>query len=132
MRNAFQTQILAATGGTALELVEGIQELWSGYGAILRYRVHGGCCASVVVKQVRLPEQAEHPRGWNTERSHQRKLRSYQIESVWYRDWSSRCGSGCRVPHCLAIERCGDETLMVFEDLDAAGFPQRRTTVTPR
>ncbi|PLY01652.1 MAG: choline kinase [Desulfuromonas sp.] len=132
MPDAAAALILGATGGTSLELVEGIQELWSGYGATLRYRVHGGRCASVVVKQVRLPEQDGHPRGWNTELSHQRKLRSYQVESAWYRDWSSRCGSGCRVPHCLAIESCGDETLMVFEDLDAAGFAQRRTEVTPQ
>jgi len=130
MRNDFQEIIRQATGADSIKLMEGIQELWSGYGAILRYRLHGSPRKSVVVKHVRSPEQAGHPRGWNTDLSHQRKLRSYRVESAWYRDWSVRCDTACRVPECLGVTTLDDETLMVFEDLDAAGFAQRRTEVT--
>jgi len=132
MRNDLQEIIRRSTGADSIELVEGIQELWSGYGAILRYRLHGSTRKSVVVKHVRFPEQNNHPRGWNSEFSHQRKLRSYQVESTWYRDWSGRCGTNCRVPKCLDVTTLDDETLMVFEDLDAAGFGQRRSAVSPQ
>jgi hypothetical protein len=35
-----------------------------------------------VIKYVKLPDQGLHPRGWNTDRSHQRKIRSYQVETA--------------------------------------------------
>jgi hypothetical protein len=85
----------------------------------------------VVVKHVKLPDRHHHPRGWNTDRSHQRKIRSYQVETAWYRDWASRCDARCRVPACLALESDADEFLMVFEDLDASGFPLRKCALTP-
>jgi len=130
MRDDFLELIRQAGEATSIELVEGIQELWSGYGAILRYRLHGAPRKSVVVKHVRYPQQGEHPRGWNTDLSHQRKLRSYQVETAWYRHWSGRCDTTCRVPACLAVTSRDDETLMVFEDLDASGFPLRKTALS--
>lgn len=104
---------------------EVIQELWSGYGKILRIRLSGGSRASVVAKHVRVPNGGTHPRGWNTNLSHQRKLKSYEVETVWYRDWSRQCDDTCRIPHLLAYEQQGDEILLVLEDLDEAGYPAR-------
>ncbi len=129
MHEDFPAIIRQATGATDIELIEVIQELWSGYGVILRYRLTGSERGRVVVKHVRFPDRVHHPRGWNTDRSHRRKLRSYEVEMAWYARWSARCGAGCPVPHCLALETRGDETLMVLEDLDGAGFPQRREAV---
>ncbi len=130
MHEDFPEIIKQATGADAIELADVIQELWSGYGTIRRYRLLGCERPSVVVKHVHLADPAGHPRGWNTDFSHQRKLRSYRIESAWYADWSSRCDKTCRVPQCLALEQRDDETLMVLEDLDAAGFPARRECLT--
>ncbi len=130
MNEHFQEIIRKATGAEAIFESEVIQELWSGYGKILRYDLTGTDRGSVVVKHVRLPEEVRHPRGWNTDISHQRKLRSYEVETAWYRHWSARCGDACPVPRCLALETQGDEVLMVLEDLDAAGFPLRRESVT--
>ena len=56
-----------------------IQSLWSGYGSIKKYELSGCDLPSVIVKHVR-PDQVTHPRGWNTDLSHQRKLKSYQVE----------------------------------------------------
>ena len=42
------------------------------------------------------------------------------------RDWAPACDARCRVPACLALEADADEFLMVFEDLDASGFPLRK------
>ena len=67
-----------------MELAEEIQELWSGYGAILRYRLTGSTCSTVIVKHVSLLDGENHSRGWNTDLGHQRKLRSYQVETAWY------------------------------------------------
>ncbi len=129
MHPEFTDIIRQVTGATDIRLVEGIQELWSGYGAILRYALTGSDRSTVVVKHVRLADGGDHPRGWNTDLSHQRKLRSYQVETAWYRDWSRHCGDGCRVPQSLAVETRADETLMVLEDLDAVGYPERKDSV---
>ena len=132
MHENFQQIIKQATGASDITLVEVIQELWSGYGAILRYELSGAERRWVVVKHVHFPEQRAHPRGWNTDRSHLRKLRSYAVETAWYAEWSVRCSAACRVPQCLALETRGDETLIVMEDLDDAGFLARRETAGKR
>ena len=130
MNHDFQEVILEATGAAALYHIEDIQSLWSGYGKIVRYGLRGTDRERVVVKHVQLPDQHNHPRGWNTDRSHQRKMHSYQVETAWYRDWASACDARCRVPSCLALESDADEFLMVFEDLDASGFPLRKSAVS--
>ncbi|MFT7580013.1 MAG: aminoglycoside phosphotransferase (APT) family kinase protein [Myxococcota bacterium] len=119
--------LLLCTGGRA-HSVEVVQTLWSGYGQLLRCRLSDSTSDSVVVKHVRWPSTQDHPRGWNSTRSHQRKVRSYQVEAQWYRRYAERCGEGCRVPRCIAAN-LGDEVALVLEDLDGAGFEGRRTRV---
>jgi hypothetical protein len=51
---------------------------------IVRYGLEGSEYKSVVIKHVRLPYQSQHPRGWNTDLSHQRKIKSYHVEMAWY------------------------------------------------
>ncbi len=130
MHKDFPDIIKQATGANKIELIEVIQELWSGYGTIGRYRLSGAERQSVVIKHVHVSDPAGHPRGWNSDLSHQRKLRSYQVESAWYRQWSESCDENCRLPDCLAVASRGDETLMVLEDLDASGFAGRREMVS--
>lgn len=130
MNKHFQQTILNATGATALNEIEEIQSLWSGYGKIIRYGLKGSTTNSVVIKHVRPPMQEKHPRGWNTDLSHARKIKSYQVEKTWYDKWSHHCDEACRVPDCLALESIDDEVFMVLEDLDASGFTQRKTTVS--
>lgn len=130
MNHSYEKVICKATGADDIFLIEDIQSLWSGYGKIKRYGLKGGSCERVVVKHVKLPDKAHHPRGWNTDISHQRKINSYHVESAWYRDWSKLCDDSCRVPHCFALQEGDEEFLMVFEDLDASGFPARKNTVS--
>ncbi|MDH5325110.1 MAG: phosphotransferase [Gammaproteobacteria bacterium] len=126
--------IKSSTGANYAKHVEDIQSLWSGYGKIMRYALSGGESRSVVVKHVRLPDRRHHPRGWDTDLSHQRKIRSYHVESAWYRDWAGRCDGSCRVPNSFALEPVvdaeehGEEFLMVLEDLDASGYPVRKSS----
>ena len=109
-----------------------LQSLWSNYGSIKRYFLPAQSPDSVIVKQVQLPDEISHPRGWNTNRSHQRKLRSYQVESLWYRSFAQRCDDSCRVPRCYQLEQTDSEFLMVLEDLDAAGFALRHESLSPQ
>lgn len=129
MNSLFINKIKEVTGAVEIFELEVIQSLWSGYGKILRYGLKDSEKASVVIKHVRLPDEGNHPRGWNTNLSHERKLKSYQVETAWYENWSSRCDESCRIPECLAVEVDGDEVLIVLEDLDASGYPERVTSV---
>lgn len=130
MNDHFQHIILQSTGASSLFEMGTIQNLWSGYGKIRRFGLKGSSAKSVVVKHVRLPIPNGHPRGWNTDISHERKIKSYQVETAWYAKYSHKCDDLCRIPKCLAYESAGEEVLMVLEDLDAAGFPGRRTSVS--
>lgn len=120
--------VLRATGARAIAGTQIVQSLWSGYGQILRFTLDGGRLPSVIVKHVRWPDHQNHPRGWNSDRSHERKLQSYQVETKWYDRYAQLCSETCRVPRCLALETQAGEVIMVMEDLDASGFagrPQR-------
>ncbi len=122
--------VLSATGARAVVETRAVQSLWSGYGQIVRYFVEGGEQASVIVKHVRWPDERNHPRGWNSDRSHERKLESYRVETAWYDRYAHRCPDGCRVPRRLALETRADEVVMVLEDLDASGYAGRRRRVS--
>lgn len=130
MNKHFQNIILKTTGANKLLHIETIQSLWSGYGAIERYGLQGCARNSVIIKHIRLPQQNQHPRGWNTDLSHQRKIKSYQVEMAWYQHWSKLCHDACRVPHCLATESRQDEMFILLEDLNSSGFPLLKTQVS--
>ena len=119
--------VLDATGARRILDATVIQSLWSGYGEIVRLRLAGGLHESVVLKHITAPEAGNHPRGWNTGLSHQRKIRSYQVEAHWYRGYAYQCAeAGCHVPQCLAVSASESETVLVLTDLDAEGFHLRR------
>jgi len=121
--------ILAVTNAVGLKEREVVQSLWSGYGSIERIGLDGLEVESVIVKHVR-PDVSSHPRGWNTDFSHRRKLKSYQVETHWYGRQRERGEPGmARMPECIGAKVEGDEVLLVLEDLDAAGFAGRRNSV---
>ncbi|WP_370980443.1 oxidoreductase family protein [Agaribacterium sp. ZY112] len=122
--------ILRATKARDICAIEKLQSLWSGYGQILRVGLQGGSHKSVIVKHIKLPDSAEHPRGWNTQLSHQRKLKSYQVESYWYQHYAQRCDVFCPTPSCLALEQDENETYLLLSDLAEAGFSELRQTAT--
>ena len=128
MNEYFRSIILQKTGASSLIEKELIQDLWSGYGKIIRVELENTSVDSVVVKHVQLPIYKNHPRGWNTDIGHERKVKSYKVETKWYDTYSKN--SAARLPQCLAIETQNDEVLMVLEDLDDAGYPLRKRAVT--
>ncbi|MCK5829334.1 MAG: phosphotransferase [Methylococcales bacterium] len=132
MNNHFKALTLKVTGAKKLVKIETIQSLWSGYGEIVRYGLEGSDYKTVVVKHVSLPDETQHPRGWNTDLSHQRKIKSYHVEMAWYQQWSQQCSTMCQVPHCLAVESRQDEMFILLEDLDSSGFPVRHSQVSEK
>jgi len=129
MQTQWNDIVIQASGASAVKRGEVIQSLWSGYGEIVRYSLKGVDCDSLVMKHVRFPSQVNHPRGWHNDHAHQRKVRSYEVEMNWYRDWAQHCDAYCRVPRCYTSQTLNDEHLMILEDLDAAGFALRKTSV---
>ena len=131
MNKHFQDIVLKVMGAREIRSQELIQTLWSGYGEVVRVGLVGAEIGTVVLKYIVLPEGAnpKHPRGWDTDRSHARKIKSYDVEMHWYRDWSKRCAAACRVPKCYAASSDEHEHVIVLEDLDAAGFPVRKSSL---
>lgn len=125
MKQEYKDLILQTCGASSLRVGAKIQTLWSGYGEIVRLHLEGCDRRSVIVKHIKFPEESKHPRGWNTDCSHRRKVKSYEVETNWYQNYSAN--QSCRIPVSLATCSHGDEMLIVLEDLDVAGYDQRRS-----
>ncbi len=111
---------------------ESVQGLWSDYGAIVRVQLKPSAAnhpSSLVAKVVAPPAADQHPRGWNTDISRQRKLRSYQVERHFYEQYAARCADHCAVPTCFASERDADAITLLLQDLDAS-HPQRKSQLS--
>lgn len=119
-----------ATGARDAEIRESVQSLWSGYGEIFRVTLTGGQTDSLIIKHVAPPENSHHPRGWHSDLATQRKLKSYQVETHWYQQWSDQCTDLCRVPVCYGADQQGQQSWLLLEDLDASGYPIRYSSLT--
>ncbi|MDN3616066.1 phosphotransferase [Vibrio gallaecicus] len=127
--------------------VEVIQGLWGGYGELVRLsfcdeknldngnlgnddlsKPNAITPPNLIVKHVSLPDKSEHPKGWNTERSHLRKVGSYQVETSWYQDHTQVFDPYCPVPKGLLCKQSDNEWLIVMQDLADLGFPNTHQT----
>lgn len=124
MNEHFTSTLQQCTGATSIQKQQVIQKLWSGYGQIIRLWLSDSPFKSVVAKHIQCKASANHPRGWNTDIGHQRKLRSYEVETHWYQSYGHQ--SRARLPKCLAVEYHQEEVLILLEDLHPAGFPLRK------
>jgi hypothetical protein len=125
---ALERLVARVTGARAVELGERVQALWGGYGEIRRATLSGTAIPNVIVKHVVPPVVTASATA--EARSHRRKLRSYEVESAFYRTYARRCGAECRVPAAVHVGGEGEQKLFVLEDLDAAGFPVRRSRIS--
>lgn len=124
----FKDYLLDVTKAVSCEEVEVIQTLWSGYGKIARYRLTGAAYSTVVVKHISWSGSGNHPRGWNTDRSHARKIHSYKVETHWYQAWSQHYTDRCRIPKYLGSFTDGKDQWIILEDLNPE-FPGRKEEV---
>ena len=84
-----------------LQLNEQIQPLWSGYGQVVRV-FSPKQTRHFVVKIIGTAQPISHPRGWNSSVGHQRKVRSYQVESEFYKQYAALTNEQCKVPKLVA------------------------------
>eukprot|EP01128_Nolandella_sp_AFSM9_P001300 TRINITY_DN11410_c0_g1_i1.p1 TRINITY_DN11410_c0_g1~~TRINITY_DN11410_c0_g1_i1.p1 ORF type:complete len:370 (+),score=59.49 TRINITY_DN11410_c0_g1_i1:427-1536(+) len=150
MKKALERTLQEVSGRVPSSLTP-VQELWGGYGTIVRASLPpptssstttttptsptlsppppltlplplplpATLTTSLVVKYVQVP-----PCPPSSSQSHQRKVKSYEVESEFYRSFSSQCDITCRVPH-LYTHSPTNEVILVLEDLDSVGFPIR-------
>ena len=125
MNPNFQDYLLKITKASNSKEIEVIQSLWSGYGKIARYQLDNPTDDTVVVKHISLNQTSSHPRGWNTDRSHHRKVKSYEVETYWYEKWNQQCASNCSTPKFIGSYLEGTDQWIILEDLDV-DFPLRK------
>ena len=125
MNPDFKKYLLKTTNASACKEIEIIQTLWSGYGKISRYQLVDSSLETVVVKCIALSQSSAHPRGWNTSNSHNRKVKSYQVETHWYEKWNQRCTAHSRVPKFMGSFSEGEDQWIILEDLNPE-FPLRK------
>lgn len=125
-------------------LREQIQSLWSGYGEIVKFQLlpdktEPDLVFSVIAKWVKAPLQVNHPRGWQSDRAHNRKLTSYQVELNTYKLLNqlkalTYSPLSVRVPYCFYgfHQETQQQQILLLEDLDHAGFPVRYSQLTPQ
>jgi aminoglycoside phosphotransferase (APT) family kinase protein len=112
--------IAKATGARSAQRVARVQTLWDGYGEVSRVELDHGVAPTVIVKRVAPPAKS---RGTASDA---RKRRSYDVEEVFYRQFAPRCDDRCRVAKLYASRVEAGEWWFVLEDLDAAGYRDRR------
>ncbi|WP_298774228.1 oxidoreductase family protein [uncultured Shewanella sp.] len=130
--------LLKQFNATNVDKVAVIQPLWSGYGEISRYHLAYSSIVqqaqqprSVIIKHIHPPLKSNHPRGWNTQASFQRKLMSYDVEAHWYTDWAHLCTNKTTIPRCYGVftdnlEAGGEQKkIILLSDLDEQGFSLR-------
>ncbi|WP_082930643.1 oxidoreductase family protein [Shewanella woodyi] len=113
--------------------LEKVQTLWSGYGEISRYQVMVQDGAqNIIVKSIVPPNVPTHPKGWQGDVSHLRKIKSYQVEANWYQDYASTLSRASQVPHCFGVKSFAidhprhESSIILLSDLDASGFSVRK------
>lgn len=116
--------ILHLTGASRVVRQERVQSLWGGYGELVRVHLYGSELPSVVCKHIRPPRAPQE-----SERGHRRKLRSYAVETTFYRSFAARTNERCRVARLLGARESDGQRWLLLEDLDDAGYPERKRSL---
>lgn len=119
MSEATTRRLVEASGQTGWQPVQTLQSLWSGWGVLARYRAPDG--RPCIVKHVRPPSAASHPRGWTSDVASARKRRSYEVERHFYANHVPSLTSVVRLPTARLVA----DDLLVMSDLDAEGLGER-------
>lgn len=136
LSKAQKNAICLSAQSEKISTITPMQSLWAGQGelarvSLLKKTVNGQAeYKSVVIKQIISTATQEHPRGWNTLLSQQRKYDSYQVELNWYREFDHFFKPNMatmRIPELIYSESSEYEMLLVLEDL-AVDLPIRFTS----
>jgi hypothetical protein len=118
MDKNIESILILATNSKRILREELIQNLWSDYGELLRVELNNN---SVIIKQIKFPNKLNHPRGWNSSISHNRKVKSYQVEMNWYKNYNHKLPAAYS-PRYISSGEENDTKYLILEDLAAKGF----------
>ena len=104
-----------------------IQKLWAGYGELYRYYFEGN---NYIIKNIKFPVNLSHPKGWNTNIGDLRKRKSYEVEKLFYQQYSDQIGEKCRLPKFFDCEVTNLGMTLVIEDLHESGFNDLKMVFT--
>ena len=113
MINELQNILKETNQFAEISRIELIQSLWNNYGTL--NRVHTDI-ESFIVKYISFPKSSSHPKGWNSSASHDRKVRSYEVEMNWYNNHNSLITSAYS-PRLIYSQNFSNSKLLVLEDL---------------
>lgn len=116
-------KLMSLTGSSQILHTQLLQKLWSGYGSLIRVTLNR---ATVIVKIIEFPNGQHHPRGWNSEISHQRKMQSYQVEMKWYQRYNENIQKAYS-PRYLGSGKIAEQQYLVLEDLGSSDFKPRNS-----
>lgn len=108
-RHQFNTEILKE---------EIIQELWSGYGKLLRVRT---ASEDLIIKLISSPNEINHPKGFASSFAHDRKMKSYQVEMNFYSRYHAHLAFA-HTPKYLAHYQGEEYQYIILSDLKKIGF----------
>jgi hypothetical protein len=123
MDKNIESIILSCTNSKSLLSEELIQNLWSGYGKLLRVKTDK---KSVIIKKIKFPSKLDHPRGWNSETSHNRKIKSYLVEMNWYKNFNHNL-LNAYTPRYIISGQVNDIQYLILEDLADKCFIPKST-----
>lgn len=128
-----ENRILKASNASRILSVERIQSLWNGYGYIVRLTLEGGIYSSLICKHIKIPEAASHPKGFATDFSRDRKVKSYEVEANWYKKFNSQMNKDNNSQTALCIDSFSteeNEHFILLEDLNSKGFPRVESSLS--
>lgn len=113
--------IISKTHSSKILKTKMIQELWAGYGEISRIYLDE---VTIILKLIDFSKQHNHPRGWNSETSHARKVQSYKVEMNWYQNYNKKIKKSCS-PSYIASGDVDGVQYLLLEDLQTKSFEPR-------
>jgi hypothetical protein len=112
MNSKIQEILKIQTNSTKIRNIELIQTLWSGYGELSRVTLDN---KSVIIKLIRFPAT-----------SHKRKVKSYQVEMNWYKNYNSHIDKAY-TPKFIASGEVEDYQYIILEDLGDKNFEIKKS-----
>ncbi len=82
MNDGIISFIRSATSAPTVTVGEKLQDLWSGYGSILRIHLDLPDKPTVILKSINPPLNTNHPRGWNTSASLAPRMSAAEIAAL--------------------------------------------------
>ncbi|OUR95665.1 hypothetical protein A9Q84_14280 [Halobacteriovorax marinus] len=118
MIKKIQDILLKEASASSISKVELIQELWSGYGQLNRVYFDQ---TSLIIKLIQFPTIQDHPRGWNSDFSHIRKEKSYDVERNFYKFYNEAIENSY-IPKYVISGEVDSQHYLILEDLLTKNF----------